>query len=78
MLLVLFEQISWFKEDRNPQGAIVRKNYLRPVMIKKMPIINQNDEIYIWRLSFIQHNNEIYEERTFKTVVEEKGLFFTG
>ena len=32
--MVLFIQIRWYKEDRNPQGSIVRKNYLKPVMLK--------------------------------------------
>lgn len=61
MLMILLIQIKWYKEDRNPQGSLVRKKYLKPVILRDLHGISEKDDIYLVRMNYTQKGKGVFE-----------------
>lgn len=61
MLMILFIQIKWYKEDRNPQSSVERKKYLKPIMLRELHSISEKDDVCFVRMNYTQNGKGVFE-----------------
>ena len=61
MLIILLIQINWNKEDRNPQGSLERKKYLKPVILRDLHSISEKADVCLARMYYTQKGKDVFE-----------------
>ena len=59
MLCILYLTVSWTKDDRNPQGSLVRKQYIKPYPVDTFSIPFDNELVFRTYLHYEQHGTEM-------------------
>ena len=62
MLMIQFIKIKWYKEDRTPQGSLVRRQYFRPCVLKDLHSISEDDDICLVRMNYTQKGKDVLAE----------------
>lgn len=75
MLFILFQQIIWYKKDRTPQGAVIRRQYLKPGSVLEVPVDPDKDEVILWARFLTQDGNQMQEKtRIYKSPLDKGQL----
>lgn len=61
MLMILLIQIKWYKEDRNPHGSLVRREYLKPVILRDSHCVDEKDDVCFVRMNYTQKGKGVFE-----------------
>ena len=59
MLCILYLTVTWTKNDRNPKGSLVRKQYIKPYPVDTFSVSPEDDDIFLTELHYEQHGTEM-------------------
>lgn len=59
MLCILYLTVSWTKSDRNPQGSLIRKQYLKPYPVDTYSVPFDNELVFKTNLNYEQNGENM-------------------
>lgn len=84
MLCLLYVTVSWTKDDRNPQGSLIRKQYIKPYPVDTYSVPFDNELVFRTHLHYEQNGenmtlkkdsrvSDLQETRIWNIAIEKEG-----